>query len=63
VIGLACSYAITRVMKSFLVGVTATDTLTFTAVTLGLTAVAALAGYVPARRASRVNPVLALRTE
>jgi putative ABC transport system permease protein len=63
VIGLGCSYAITRVMKSFLVGVTATDTLTFTAVALGLTAVAALAGYVPARRASRVNAVLALRTE
>ena len=63
VIGLATSYAVTRVMATVLVGVGATDRLTFTAVALGLTAVAALAGYLPARRASRVNPVLALRTE
>jgi putative ABC transport system permease protein len=63
VIGLAASYAVTRVMKTVLVGVGATDALTFTAVALGLTAVAALAGYLPARRASRVDPVLALRTE
>jgi putative ABC transport system permease protein len=62
-IGLGTSYAVTRVMKTVLVGVGATDTLTFAAVALTLTAVAALAGYVPARRASRVDPVLALRTE
>jgi ABC-type antimicrobial peptide transport system permease subunit len=63
VIGLAASYAVTRVMTSVLVGIGATDKPTFTAVALSLTAVAALAGYVPARRASRVDPVLALRTE
>ena len=41
----------------------ATDKLTFAVVAVGLTAVAALAGYLPARRASRLDPVLALRTE
>jgi ABC-type antimicrobial peptide transport system permease subunit len=63
VIGLAASYAATRVMTSILIGVPATDTETFIAVALGLTAVAALAGYVPARRASSVDAALALRTE
>jgi ABC-type antimicrobial peptide transport system permease subunit len=62
-IGLAASYAVTRLMTRVLVGVTATDTLTFVAVSVGLTLVAALAGYVPARRASRIDPVLALRLE
>jgi putative ABC transport system permease protein len=62
-IGLAASYAVTRVMARVLVGVTATDTLTFVAVSVTLIAVAALASYVPARRASRLNPVVALRSE
>ena len=62
-IGLAASYAATRVMASFLVGVTATDALTFAVVAVGLTAVAALASYIPARRASRLDPVIALRSE
>ena len=62
-VGLAASYALTRLMTKVLVGVPATDPLTFAAVSIGLTVVAALAGYVPARRASRVDPVLALRTE
>ncbi len=62
-IGLAASYAVTRIMTSVLIGVGATDKLTFAAVALSLTAVAALAGYLPARRASRVDAVLALRTE
>jgi len=62
-IGLAASYAATRVMTSFLVGVDATDTVTFTVVAFSLTAVAVLASYLPARRAARLDPVKALRSE
>jgi predicted permease len=62
-VGLATSYALTRLMTRVLVGVAATDTFTFAAVAIGLTLVAAVAGYVPARRASRIDPVLALRVE
>jgi predicted permease len=62
-IGLAASYGVTRVMQSVLIGVSATDSVTFIAVAVVLTAVAALAGYIPARRAARLNPVQALRIE
>jgi ABC-type antimicrobial peptide transport system permease subunit len=54
-IGLAGSYAVTRIMTSILVGVRPTDTLTFAAVALALTAVAVLASYLPARRAARAG--------
>jgi ABC-type lipoprotein release transport system permease subunit len=50
-------------MSSLLVGVSPTDPLTYAAVSVGLAALAILAGYLPARRASRVDPVVALRTE
>jgi len=50
-------------MATVLVGVTATDALTFATVAVGLTFVALLAGYIPARRASQLNPVEALRIE
>jgi predicted permease len=63
VIGLAASYVATRVMTSILVGVRPTDTLTFAAVALALTAMAAVASYVPARRAASLDPVKALRDE
>jgi putative ABC transport system permease protein len=61
--GLLGAYSVMRVMKSLLFGVTTTDPLTFAAVTLLLSSVALLATYVPARRAMRVDPMVALRHE
>ena len=62
-IGLAAALATTRLISSFLFGLTPTDTLTICLAMLLMTIVAALAGYVPARRASRVDPNVALRCE
>jgi predicted permease len=62
-IGLAASLALTRLMKSMLFGVSATDPLTFVVVPLLLIMVALLAALVPARRAARVDPMVALRVE
>jgi len=62
-IGVAASWALTRVMASLLFGVTATDVPTFLGVSAVLAAVALIANYIPARRATRVNPVIALRYE
>lgn len=62
-IGIAGSLALTRAVESLLFGVTATDPLTFCGVTLLLVGTALLACYIPARRATRIDPVIALRYE
>ncbi len=62
-IGVLASWLLARALSSLLFGVTSTDPATFLGMLIVLTAVAALAGYLPARRASRIDPMIALRAD
>jgi putative ABC transport system permease protein len=62
-LGIAGAFALTRVMEPLLYGVTPTDPLTFTLISLSLAGAALLACWIPARRATRVDPMIALRCE
>ena len=63
VCGMGCALASTRLMKSMLFEVSPLDPVTYLAVAFGLIAAAALASYVPALRATRIDPTEALRSE
>ncbi len=62
-VGLAAAFALTKVISSLLFGVTTKDPYTFGAVALLLALVALLACYIPARRATKLDPLVALRNE
>jgi predicted permease len=62
-VGLLVTFAITRFLSSLLAGVSPIDSVTFVGVVVGLSGVAALATFLPARRASKIDPMTTLRTE
>jgi len=61
VFGVAASWILARALSSLLFGITSTDPVTFGAMLVVLGLVSAIAGYLPARRASRIDPMVALR--
>jgi ABC-type antimicrobial peptide transport system permease subunit len=62
-IGITGAFALTRIMSGLLFGVSATDSFTFIMISLLLGCIAMLASYLPARRAAKVDPIVALRYE
>ena len=63
VLGLAAAVPLARLLRSMLFGVRESDMLTFATASIVLAAIAMLASYLPARRASRIDPLLSMRTE
>jgi ABC-type antimicrobial peptide transport system permease subunit len=63
IVGILGSVAVTRLLSGFLFGIKPTDPMTFLAVPLLLASIALLASYVPARRATKIDPMAALRCE
>jgi predicted permease len=63
VVGVGISIALSKVLASLLFGLTATDGITFVGATIGLIAIAGLASFIPARRAAKVDPLIALRSD
>ena len=62
-LGLVASFALTRLMKGLLFGISATDPITLVAISLLLVLIGLLASWIPARRATKVDPLVALRYE